>query len=166
MQIAGFWTSPATTPVGMLAAGGASKLPAQLMYPLRVAPSGPAAPPLGAGGAMRRRTITIAAPQHWHCSLGRSLNAGCVDGRMPAGPGAVALGRSPMRNSASRWRCLQLGWSKPKLRERRNPLVKTCCSTNHKKCARLTVRSVFLPLALSTARPMATSASLPSTQAK
>ena len=41
---------------------------------------------------------------------------------MPAGQDAIAPGLSPMRNSASRWRCLQLGWSKPKLRERRNPL--------------------------------------------
>ncbi len=98
---------------------------------------------------MRRRTISIAAPQQWHCSLGRSLNAGGVDVCMPARQGPVALGRSPMRINARRSRCLQLGWSKPKLRERRNPLGKTCCSTSHKKCAPLTVRVVFLPLALS-----------------
>ncbi len=113
MQIAVLETSLATTPVGMLAAGGASGLPAQLMYPSRVAPSGRAAPPLDARAAMRRRTITIAAPQHRHCSLGRSLNAGCVDGRMPAVLGAIALDlhpMHPMRNSASRWRCRQFGW--------------------------------------------------------
>ena len=68
---------------------------------------------------------------------------------MPAGQGAIALGLILMRNSASRWRCLQLGWSKPKLRERRNPLGKTCCNTSHKKCTPLTVRVVFLPVLLS-----------------
>ena len=102
---------------------------------------------------MRRRTITIAAPQQWHLSLGRSLNAGCVDGcadvGMPGVAGAMVPALHPMRNSISRWRCLQLGCSKPKLRERRNPLGKTCCNTSHKKCAPLTVRVVFLPLALS-----------------
>ena len=72
-----------------------------------------------------------------------------MDAAMPAGQDAVALGGSLMRNSASRWRCRQLGWSKPKLRERRNPLGKTCCNTSHKKCAPLTVRVVCLPLALS-----------------
>ena len=76
---------------------------------------------------MRRRTISITAPQHRHVSLGRSLKGGGVDaGGMPGVPGAMqadaALGLSPMRNSASRWRCLQLGCAKPKLRERRNPL--------------------------------------------
>ena len=74
-------------------------------------------------------------------------------GGMPGVPGAMqadaALGLSPMRNSASRWRCLQLGWSRPKLRERRNPMGKTFCNTSHKKCAPLTVRSVFLPVPLS-----------------
>ena len=108
---------------------------------------------------MRRRTITIAAPQHRHVSLGRSLKGGCMDGGcadgggMPGVPGAMqadaALGLSPMRNSISRWRCLQLGCAKPKLRERRNPLGKTCCNTSHKKCAPLTVRVVFLPVPLS-----------------
>ena len=102
---------------------------------------------------MRRRTITITAPQQWHFSLGRSLNAGCVDGCadgcVPGVHGAIALGLSPMRNSVCLWRCLQLGCAKPKLRERRNPLGKTCCNTSHKKCAPLTVRSVFLPLPLS-----------------
>jgi hypothetical protein len=58
---------------------------------------------------MRRRTITIADPQHRHFSLGRSLNRGCVDGCIPGVQGAIALGLSPMRNRASRWRCLQLG---------------------------------------------------------
>ena len=98
---------------------------------------------------MRRRTITIAAPQQRHCSLGRSLNAGGIDAGMPAGPGTGTLGLSLMRSSARRWRCLQLGWSRPKLRERRNPLGKTCCNTSHKKCVPLTVRVVFLPLSLS-----------------
>ena len=98
---------------------------------------------------MRRRTITIAAPQQRHCNLGRSLNGGCADGGMPAVQDAITLGLSPMRNSARRWRCRQLGWSKPKLRERRNPLGKTCCNTSHKKCAPLTVRVVFLPVWLS-----------------
>ena len=99
---------------------------------------------------MRRRTITIAAPQHRHCSLGRSRKGGCVeDGCLHGAQGAMqadaALGLSAMRNSVSRWRCLQLGCATPKLRERRNPLGKTCCNTSHKKCAPLTVRSVFLP---------------------
>ena len=98
---------------------------------------------------MRRRTITIAAPQQRHRSFGRSLNGGCVDGAMPAGQDAVARGPIPMRNRTSRWRCLQFGWSKPKLRDLRNPLGKTCCSTSHRKCAPVTVRVVFLPLALS-----------------
>ena len=49
------------------------------MCPSRAAPGGPAAPPLDAWGAMRRRTITIAAPQLGHCSLGRSLSGGCID---------------------------------------------------------------------------------------
>ena len=81
---------------------------------------------------MRRRTITIADPQHRHVSLGRSLKGGCMDGGcvdaggVPGVPGAMpadaALGLSPMRNSVSRWRCLQLGCAKRKLRERRNPL--------------------------------------------
>ena len=124
-------------------------LTAQVICPARGAPGGPAAASLDARGAMRRRTITMAAPQQWHVSLGRSLNAGCVDGCMPAGLCAVALGLSAMRNSISRWRCRQFGWSKPKLRERLSPLGKTCCNTNHKKCAPLTVRVVFLPLALS-----------------
>ena len=104
------------------------------------APGGPAAPPLDAWGAMRRRTMTIAAPQHRHCNLGRSLNGGCiddcVDGFMPSVQAADALGLSPMRNSVSRWRCLQLGCAKPKLRERRNPLGKTCCNTSHRKYVR------------------------------
>ena len=43
---------------------------------------------------MRRRTITIADPKQWHCSLGRSLNAGGVndgtDGGAPAGQRTVA----------------------------------------------------------------------------
>ena len=121
--------------------------------PSRTAPAGSAAPPFEAWGAMRRRTITISDPQQRHCSLGRSLNGGCVDGCadgcMPAGPGTIAPGLRPMRNSANRWRCLQLGWSKPKLRERRNPLGKTCCNTSHKKCAPVTVRVVFLPMLLS-----------------
>ena len=55
-------------------------LPAQLICPSRAVPGGPAAPPLNAWGAMRRRTITVADPQHRHCSLGRSLNRGCLDG--------------------------------------------------------------------------------------
>ena len=48
---------------------------------------------------MRQRTITIAAPQHRHVSLGRSLKGGCVDhgcmdggcveGCMPGVPGAM-----------------------------------------------------------------------------
>ena len=98
---------------------------------------------------MRRRTITIADPQHRHFSLGRSLKCGCVDGCMPGVQGAMqadaALGLSPMRNSVSRWRCLQLGCRKPKLRERRSPLGKTCGNTSQKKCAALTVRVVYLP---------------------
>ena len=108
---------------------------------------------------MRRRTITIAAPQHRHCNLGRSLKGGCTDdgcvdgGCRPVVHGAMqadaAPGLSPMRNSASRWRCLHLECAKPKLRERRNPLGKTCCNTSHKKCDPLTVRSVFLPVPLS-----------------
>ena len=73
---------------------------------------------MDAWGALRRRTITIAAPQQRHCNLGRSLNGGCkdggcVDGGMPGVQGAMqadaALGLSPMRNSVSRWRCLHLG---------------------------------------------------------
>ena len=128
---------------------------AQVIGSSRAAPGGPAAPSLDAWGVMRRRTITIADPQNRHCNLGRSLNGGCVDGcmpGMPGVPGAIALGLSPihpMRNSVSRWRCLQLGCAKPKLRERRNPLGKTCCNTSHKKCAPLTVRVVFLPVPLS-----------------
>ena len=63
---------------------------------------------------MRRRTIAIAEPQQWNFSLGRSLNAGGVndgaDGSAPAAQAGLRLKRS----SASRWRCLQLGWSKPK----------------------------------------------------
>ena len=59
---------------------------------------------------MRRRTITIAVPQQWHCSLGRSLKGGSVDGcaggsdegSLPAGPATIALGLSPMRSSARR----------------------------------------------------------------
>ena len=55
---------------------------------------------------MRRRTITIAAPQQRHCNLGRSLSGGCmdggcVDGCMPGVQAAIALGLSPMRNSVS-----------------------------------------------------------------
>ena len=60
---------------------------------------------------------------------------------MPGAQGAIAPGLHPMRNSASRWRCLQLGCAKPKLRERRNPLGKTRWNTSHKKCAPL--RGVF-----------------------
>ena len=55
--------------------------------PSRAAPGGPAAPPLDAWGAMRRRTVPIAAPQQRHCSLGRSLNGGCADGCMPCAHG-------------------------------------------------------------------------------
>ena len=159
MQVANVGPSSATNPAGMWLAGGDSRVAwlsssTQLICPSRAAPGGPAAPTLTASGAMRRRTITIAAPQHRHRSLGRSLKGGCVDaGGRPGVPGAMqadaALGLSPMRNSASRWRCLQLGCAKPKLRERRNPLGKTCCNTSHKKCAPLTVRVVFLPGPLS-----------------
>ena len=109
MQVAIFGPSTATIPLGMLLAGGASALPAQVMCPSRAGPGGPAAPPFDAWGAIRRRTITIADPQHRHCSLGRSLKGGCVDGCMPGVHGAIALGLSPIRNSVSRWRCLQLG---------------------------------------------------------
>ena len=105
---------------------------------------------------MRRRTITIADPQQWHRSLGRSLNAGgvydggdCGDGGAPAGQRTVAAGLRLKRSSARRWRFVQLGWSRPKLRDLRNPLGRTCCSTYHKKCTPLTVRNVFLPLVLS-----------------
>ena len=122
MQVAIFWPSSATNPLGRLLARGDTALSAQVICPSRAAPPGPGAPPLNAWGAMRRRTITIGEPQQRHCSLGRSLNAGCVEGCMPGVQGAITLGLSPMRNSVSRWRCLQLGWSKPKLRERRNPL--------------------------------------------
>ena len=41
---------------------------------------------------MRRRTISIAAPQQWHCSLGRSLNGGCVGGGLPGVPGCLRIG--------------------------------------------------------------------------
>ena len=149
MQMVILETSAVTTPMGMLAASGASALSAQCLCPSRAAPGGPAPPSFDARGAMRRRTITIAAPQQRHCSLGRSLNAGCVDGGMPAWGDAIAAGRNPMRSSTSCWRCLQLGWSRPKLRERRNPLGKTCCNTSHRKCAPPTVRVVFLPVSLS-----------------
>ena len=110
MQVAIFGPSTATTiPLGMLLGSGASALPAQVMCASRVAPGGLAAPALGARGAIRRRTITIADPQHRHRSLGRSLNRGCVEGCMPVVHGAIALGLSPIRNSVSRCRCLQLG---------------------------------------------------------
>ena len=115
-------------PVAILALLGS----AHLICPSRAALTGPVAAwpagsPCVASGAMRRRTITIAEPQHRHCSLGRSLKGGCTDdgcaeGCMPDVQSAIALGLSPMRNSVSRWRCLQLGCAKRKLRERRNPL--------------------------------------------
>ena len=54
--------------------------------------------------------------------FGAFAHGGCMDGGMPGVQGAIALGLSHMRNSVSRWRCLQLGCAKPKLRERRNPL--------------------------------------------
>ena len=121
-------------PWGMLVAGSASGLPVQWMCPSRTAPGGPAVVLWGARVAMRRRTITIADPQQWHRSFGRSLNAGGAndgtDGGAPAGQRTVAAGLRLKRSSARRWRCLQLGWSRPKLRGRRNPLRRTCCSTN------------------------------------
>ena len=82
MQLAIFGPSIATKPLGMLPAVAILALPAQVMCPSRAAPGGTAAPPFGAWGAMRRRTSTIADPQHRHCSLGRSLNRGCVGGCM------------------------------------------------------------------------------------
>jgi len=122
----------------------------QWMYPSRTAPGGLAGLPYDGGGAMRRRTISIAEPQQRHCNLGRSLRVGGVTGGAaaddgaPAGQGTVAAGLCLKRNSHRRWRCLQLGWSRPKLRDRRNPLGSTCCSTSHKKCAPLTVSSAFV----------------------
>ena len=119
------------------------------MFASRAALGGPAAPSFAAWGEMRRRTITIADPQQRHCNLGRSLKGGCADGCMLWVPGTSAPALHPMRNSIRRWRCRQFGWSKPKLRERLSPLGKTCCNTSHRKCVPLTVRVVFLPLALS-----------------
>ena len=110
MQVAIFGPSTATIPLGHGAGQWRfSRCLTQVMCCSRAASGGPAAPPLDAWGAMRRRTITIAAPQHRHRSLRRSLNGAGVEGCMPGVHGAIALGLSPIRNSVSRCRCLQLG---------------------------------------------------------
>jgi len=88
-------------------------------------------------GKIRRRSTTMAAPQQAHCHCARAVTpelggvVGIVRGR---------LNTNSFSNVISR---LLLGCRKPKLRERLNPLGKTCCNTRRRNCAPLTVRSVF-----------------------
>ncbi len=98
MRIVIFETSAGTTPVYMLAVVGDRCWRLSACVPRVLHGGTRAASSSDARDAMRRRTITIAAPQQRHCSLGRSLNAG----RTSAGQGSVALGLSPRRSSASR----------------------------------------------------------------
>jgi hypothetical protein len=117
--------------------------------PSDLAPRGDAAPPVDVSGVIRLRKITIADPQHLHLSFGRALSGG---GAQVCVPGAQDVGEfvfKPMRSIISRWRCLQLECARPKLRERRNPLGRTCCNTSQRKCAPLTVRFSLLPVLLS-----------------
>ena len=133
MQIAIFETSAATSPLGMLRFSGQrcwlfrSCVPRVLhraARPRHPSVQGPDAP----AHDHHRRAATLALQlgafaQWWQrerpCRWWHALRAG----RRRAEP---AL----MRNSASRWRCLQLGWSGPKLGDPSSPLRKTCCSTN------------------------------------
>ncbi len=87
IQIAISQPSAATTPVGMLAVSVDRCWLLSAWLPRAGAPGGPAVPAVGARGAMRRRTITIASPQQRHCSLGRALNGGCADSCMPGAHG-------------------------------------------------------------------------------
>ena len=87
---------------------------------------------------MRRCKMTIAAPQQRHTSCGRSV-----------GGAGGALNTSSRSSAISR---LLLGCKKPWLRERREPVGNTCCSTSHRKAAPRTVRVIDLPDLLSRQR--------------
>ena len=87
----------------------------------------------GLAGAMRLRTICIAAPQHGHSKGGRTFIQVC-------GGMGVSF-NTHCSNAISR---LLLGCRKPKLRARRKPLGRTCCMSSHKKVAPLTVRVAAL----------------------
>ncbi len=85
---------------------------------------------------MRRRTISVGAPQQVHSHCGRGVGVGEQAGCL----------KTSSRSSAIRR--LQFGCKNPKLRARRKPLGSTCCISSHRKAAPLTVRvAIFLGLA-------------------
>lgn len=80
VRIALLQTTATTTPVGMLAAIVDRCWLLSARFPNVQHRAVPPVPPASARGAMRRRTLTIAAPpQQQHCSLGRSLKDTCAD---------------------------------------------------------------------------------------